>query len=219
MSDSCNPKDCSPAVYGISQAWILECISFSGGFSQPRDQTHISCIGRQMLYHCAPWEAQQTSIGTCFHFAHFCKLGHVDQEFWKIYRVQLDSEGKSVALVWMAPRTWASLGYHGAGWRNSAVNRGRNLKLRGCLVCAWSVFSCERPGNRGPQSVLICCSALHHPAYICVQFVLFFQLGYSRLSLFLFLTQQWAGFSFECRMLWENFTLFVLTCVFFSFTF
>ena len=168
MSDSCNPKDCSPAVYGISQAWILECISFSGGFSQPRDQTHISCIGRQMLYHCATWEAQQTSIGTRFHFAHFCKLGHVDQEFWKIYRVQLDTEGKSVALVWMAPRTWASLGYHGAGWRNSAVNRGRNLKLRGCLVCAWSVFSYERPGNRAPQSVLICCSALHHPAYICV---------------------------------------------------
>ena len=67
------------------------------------------------------------------------------------------TEGKSVARVWMAPRTWASPGHHGAGWRNSAVNRGRNLKLRGCLVCAWSVFSCEHPGNRAPQSLLICC--------------------------------------------------------------
>ena len=57
MSDSCNPKDCSPAVYGISQAWVLKCISFSGGFSQPRDQKHISCIGRQMLYHWSTREA------------------------------------------------------------------------------------------------------------------------------------------------------------------
>ena len=79
------------------------------------------------------------------------------------------SEGKSVARVWMAPRTWASPGHHGAGWRNSAVNRGCNLKLRGCLVCAWSVFSCEHPGNRAPQSLLICCLDLHHPAYICVR--------------------------------------------------
>ena len=27
------------------------------GSSQPRDQTHISCIGRQILYHWATWEA------------------------------------------------------------------------------------------------------------------------------------------------------------------
>ena len=41
------------SVHGISQARILEsvAISFSRGFTQPRDQSHISCIGRQVLYH------------------------------------------------------------------------------------------------------------------------------------------------------------------------
>ena len=52
----CDPMDCSPlgsSVHGISQARILEwvAISFSRGYSQPRDRTHISCIGRWILYH------------------------------------------------------------------------------------------------------------------------------------------------------------------------
>ena len=45
----CNPVDCSLPVssaYGISQARILGCvaISFSGGSSPPRDQSHASCV-------------------------------------------------------------------------------------------------------------------------------------------------------------------------------
>ena len=45
----CNPVDCSPSgssINGISQARILEwvAISFSGGSSQPRDPTWVSCI-------------------------------------------------------------------------------------------------------------------------------------------------------------------------------
>ena len=52
----CNPMDCSPpdsSVHGISQARILDwvAISFSRGSSQPRNQTHISCIGKWILYH------------------------------------------------------------------------------------------------------------------------------------------------------------------------
>ena len=53
--------DCSllgSSVHGIFQARILEwvAISFSGGSSRPRDQTHVSSvsctgIGRQVLYH------------------------------------------------------------------------------------------------------------------------------------------------------------------------
>ena len=54
--------DCSlpgPSVCGIRQARILEwvAISSSRGSSQPRGQTHtscVSCIGRWVLYH---WEA------------------------------------------------------------------------------------------------------------------------------------------------------------------
>ena len=48
--------DSSPpgsSVHGILQARILEwvAISFSRESSQPRDQTQVSCIGRQILYH------------------------------------------------------------------------------------------------------------------------------------------------------------------------
>ena len=51
----CDPMDCSlpgSSLHGISQAGILEwvIIFFSKGFSQPRDRTLVSCIGRQILY-------------------------------------------------------------------------------------------------------------------------------------------------------------------------
>ena len=58
-----DPMDCSlPGSSGIFQARILEwaAISSSRGSSQPRGQTHISCIpctGRQILYHWANMEA------------------------------------------------------------------------------------------------------------------------------------------------------------------
>ena len=32
-------------------------ISFSRGSSWPRNQSHVSCIGRQIIYHWATWEA------------------------------------------------------------------------------------------------------------------------------------------------------------------
>ena len=62
-SQSCpflwDPMDCSPpgfSVHGPLQARILEWVgvSFSRGSSQPRDQTHVSCvsgIGRHVLPH------------------------------------------------------------------------------------------------------------------------------------------------------------------------
>ena len=54
----CDCMDCSlpgSSVHGIPQARILEwvAISFSRGISQPRDRTQVSCIGRQILYHCS----------------------------------------------------------------------------------------------------------------------------------------------------------------------
>ena len=47
------------SVHGISQARILEwvAISFSKGSSQPRDQIHVSCIGKWILYCWARREA------------------------------------------------------------------------------------------------------------------------------------------------------------------
>ena len=58
----CQPMDCSPPgsfVHGILQARILEwvAISFSRGYSWPRDQTWVSCIGMWVLYRWATREA------------------------------------------------------------------------------------------------------------------------------------------------------------------
>ena len=51
-----DPMGCSPpgfSVHRIFQAIILEwvAISSSRGSSWPRDRTHVSCIGRHILYH------------------------------------------------------------------------------------------------------------------------------------------------------------------------
>ena len=51
-----DPMDCSlpgSSTHGIFQARILEWVAMpsSRGSSQPRDPTHISCIGRCILYH------------------------------------------------------------------------------------------------------------------------------------------------------------------------
>ena len=45
----------------VCEARILEWVAISSprASSRPRDQTHVSCvscIGRQVLYHCATWE-------------------------------------------------------------------------------------------------------------------------------------------------------------------
>ena len=58
----CYPMNCSPpdsSGHGICQARILECVavSFFWGPFQSRDHTHISCTGRQILYHWTPREA------------------------------------------------------------------------------------------------------------------------------------------------------------------
>ena len=57
-------------VHGIFQARILEWVSFSycRGSSWLRDWTCLSCvsrIGRQVLYHCATWEAPRCTV-CCF---------------------------------------------------------------------------------------------------------------------------------------------------------
>ena len=58
----CNPMDCSlphSSVHGIFQARILEwiAISFSSGFSQPRDWSQVSCIAGRFFTIWAIWEA------------------------------------------------------------------------------------------------------------------------------------------------------------------
>ena len=83
------PWNCSPpgsSVHGISQAIILEgiAISFSKGSTLPRDWAHVSCIGRQILYHWATRETHRCVgiyvnmwirkyVSICGHmFMHWC---------------------------------------------------------------------------------------------------------------------------------------------------
>ena len=62
-STLCNPMDCSPPgsfVLGFPTQEYLQwvAISFSRGSFWPMDQTCVSWIGRQFLYHWVPGEAQ-----------------------------------------------------------------------------------------------------------------------------------------------------------------
>ena len=119
----CNPTNCSPpasSVHGFFQARILECIS-SRGSSQPRDWTcvsGVSCIARQILYHCATCVAE-TMLDlhyTCFPsplgsmgkppipVSHAVRWGRVG-EFWSVRYdalpsliCQLDAENPREAL-------------------------------------------------------------------------------------------------------------------------
>ena len=52
------------SVYGISQARILEwvTVSFYRGSSWPRDQTHVSRVSRETLYHWATKEGNHYSL-------------------------------------------------------------------------------------------------------------------------------------------------------------
>ena len=62
----CNPVDCSlrgSSVHGIFQSWVLEwvAISFSRGFSWPRNWTQVSCIAGGCFTLWATREAQPPS--------------------------------------------------------------------------------------------------------------------------------------------------------------
>ena len=73
----CNPMDCSlpgSSVHGISQTRILECvaISFSRGSSQPRHQTHISCIAGRLFTTEPPGKPTFHSLSQrIFNFLHY----------------------------------------------------------------------------------------------------------------------------------------------------
>ena len=68
MSDSATVAHQAPLSMGFSRReFRMEhvTISSSRGSSWPRNQTHIffaSCIGRQILHHCATWEANNLYI-------------------------------------------------------------------------------------------------------------------------------------------------------------
>ena len=73
------------------QARILErvAISFSWGSSQPRDRTHVSCIGRWVLYCWASREARQRGVTLAKHdiqHTHFVRLSLNCQKVKSMWR-------------------------------------------------------------------------------------------------------------------------------------
>ena len=65
------------SVHGIFQVRKLEWVTtaYSTGSSQSRNRSHtscVSCIGREILFHCATWEAQGKDEGlNTVSFIHF----------------------------------------------------------------------------------------------------------------------------------------------------
>ena len=79
-------------------AIIMECvaISFSRGSSRSRNQTHISCTGRWILYPWATWEARRKGMGSL--------------KIWKlrvrgIFSEKIIIRQKSLSLSWVTV-TW-----------------------------------------------------------------------------------------------------------------
>ena len=72
----CNPMNCVACQAPLSMGFcrILEwiAISLSRGSSQTRDWTHISCIGRQFLYHRALREVIYMCVCACVKFLQSC---------------------------------------------------------------------------------------------------------------------------------------------------
>ena len=101
LSTLCNPMDCSPlgsSVYRILQARILEwvTISFSRGSTQGRDWTHVSSIGRWVLYH---WNIIRDIS------EYFLKRKIVKLVYSRTYRIELKQnsvkfKGLVFILIW-----------------------------------------------------------------------------------------------------------------------
>ena len=78
-----DPMHCSlpsSSVHGISQVRILEGVAtcFSKGSSQPRDRTHVSCIGRWVRYHWANREAWNAYEGS----SENARISQLSSSFW-----------------------------------------------------------------------------------------------------------------------------------------
>ena len=62
-----NPMNCRPpgfSVHGITHTKILTwvSVSFSRGSCWPREQTHVSCIGRWIFYQVTTWTTREFLI-------------------------------------------------------------------------------------------------------------------------------------------------------------
>ena len=134
-----NSMDCSPpgsSVHGISQARIVEwaAISFSRGSSWTRNWTHVSCIGKQILYTVPPgkpkWENKITPIKS-----------HCSRQLYHLQNYQL---GKTVCFtnrVWHQASEF-STHWWGWEWNLSIISTYISLIMkRWASCCIFFAFS------------------------------------------------------------------------------
>ena len=84
----CNPMDWSPpgsSLHGIFLGRILEWVAMSSsrGSSWPMDLTRVSCVScidRQILYHCATWQVEFLAFW-CQEVTQWILL-HAQLEYW-----------------------------------------------------------------------------------------------------------------------------------------
>ena len=103
-----DPMNCSSpvsSVHGILHVRILEwvAISFSRGSSQPRDQTHVSCIGRRILYR---WASREAPLYTWFPLILAFLLGILTVWFISFIACSQTSSFSSIILVNMTSLCW-----------------------------------------------------------------------------------------------------------------
>ena len=108
----CDSMDCSLSgsfVHGIFHARILEwvAISFSRGSFWPRDQTHISCIGRQILYHWVTW---RSALLWQYPLKSLCRYMKPNWNFWKISCITLKFNCKTESKLAISQEPLFSIG-------------------------------------------------------------------------------------------------------------
>ena len=106
------------SVHGISQARVLAWVatSFSRGSSRLRDQTHVSCAGRQIPY---PWVAWEAPVSLSVSVHNLWDPGSHLLTLW-IFFLGCSSLGGSFSLPWVVlcgswPPQEASRQYRNAG--------------------------------------------------------------------------------------------------------
>ena len=102
----CDSMDCSlsgSSLHGIVHARILEwvAVSFSRGSFWPRDQTHISCVGRQILYHWVTWRSPSLWQ---YPLKSSCRYMKPNWNFWKISCITLKLNCKTEWTLWERER-------------------------------------------------------------------------------------------------------------------
>ena len=127
--------DCSSpssSICGIFEARILEwaAVSFSRGSSQPRDWTHVSSTGRQILYSWTTGKAPYILLTWILkpNWKVICE--HGGQHSW------LKAENNTPG--WLRNGIWLSVSLIGLSHRNDILGESLGM-LRADLTSSWDV--------------------------------------------------------------------------------